>query len=235
MLFQIPELELEDLKENQSPRGDGALPYKSVFAVLTLDSVLVYDTHHDRPLAVARGLHYTGLTDCCWSQDGQNLIVCSTDGYISILSFEEGELGEVYIPPPVATVLEAKEDDSEEESMQQQQSTPIILVEDLPTIPPCEPVEPAVLEAPPSKRAKTRVTPILLATLGDGRTCGGMESINSHKLTSVKRALAAETDSVGDAVNKLTLENAVAEEAEAEDIMKPFKKKKRIQPILISN
>ena len=222
----MPESELEESKENQSPRG-GDLPYRSVFAVLTLDSVLVYDTHHDRPLAIARGLHYAGLTDCCWSQDGLNLMVCSTDGYISILSFEDGELGKVYIPPPLTTSLEVKGDQAEEPVADH--LIAIVPPEDLPTIPPCEPGQSATLEVPPAKRAKkTRVTPTLISVIGDESS---PEGTDSSKMTPSKRALAVETDSVGDAVNKLTLDNARTADA----TQKPLKKKKRIQPLLISN
>lgn len=45
---------------------------------------------------MAHGLHFAGLTDCQWTDDGRHLIVSSSDGYISILSFKEGELGEIY-------------------------------------------------------------------------------------------------------------------------------------------
>jgi hypothetical protein len=81
------------------PEGKSALPYRSVFAVLTTDSVVIYDTHHDRPLSLARGLHYAGLTDAAWSGDGRTLFVTSSDGYVSILSFGVGELGDVYTAP----------------------------------------------------------------------------------------------------------------------------------------
>lgn len=58
-------------------RGDGTesepmeapmcdLPYRAVFAVVSLDAVVVYDTEHSNPLTVATGLHYSGLTDACW-------------------------------------------------------------------------------------------------------------------------------------------------------------------------
>lgn len=58
-------------------RGDGTesesmeapmcdLPYRAVFAVVSLDAVVVYDTQHSHPLTVATGLHYSGLTDACW-------------------------------------------------------------------------------------------------------------------------------------------------------------------------
>lgn len=42
------------------------LPYRAVFAVVSLDAVVVYDTEHSHPLTVATGLHYSGLTDACW-------------------------------------------------------------------------------------------------------------------------------------------------------------------------
>jgi chromatin assembly factor 1 subunit B len=57
---------------------------------------------------MARGLHYAGLTDAAWSADGKTLFVTSSDGYVSILSFGDGELGEVYVPPEVKIVEKVK-------------------------------------------------------------------------------------------------------------------------------
>ena len=68
-----------------------------------------YDTHHNRPIAMARGLHYAGLTDAAWSADGRTLFVTSSDGYISILSFGLGELGNVYVAP-VLNIVERKKE-----------------------------------------------------------------------------------------------------------------------------
>lgn len=42
------------------------LPYRAVFAVVSLDAVVVYDTQHSYPLTIATGLHYAGLTDASW-------------------------------------------------------------------------------------------------------------------------------------------------------------------------
>lgn len=138
------------------------LPYRSVFAVLTLDSVLVYDTHHMRPLSIARGLHYAGLTDCAWSSDGRNLIVSSTDGYVSILSFEENEFGEVYTPPkPVLAVRKASEPSAADMSEMETVVKPMTSVS--PCIPPCEPGQTATIEGRPAKKAKTRITPTLVS------------------------------------------------------------------------
>lgn len=94
VLFQLP--------RNNNTKS--VLPYRSLFAVLTYDSVIIYDTFHNHPLALARGLHYAGLTDAAWSSDGRTLFVTSSDGYISILSFMEGELGDVYEIPTVNIV-----------------------------------------------------------------------------------------------------------------------------------
>lgn len=106
------------------------------------------------------------------------MIVCSTDGYLSIVSFDEGELGTVYRPPQVVT---------------QEIVAPIVVPLES-TLPACDP-GPTVVVAPPTK--KLRVTPTLV----------------------VGKRVA---DEVGEAVQNLTLETAPT-------------KKKRIQPILISN
>ena len=77
------------------PEDEGAEPFRHVFAVLTRDSVYVYDTYHVAPLSVMKGLHYAGLTDVAWTGDGRGLLVSSSDGYVSLIGFEEGELGEI--------------------------------------------------------------------------------------------------------------------------------------------
>ena len=56
---------------------------------------------------MARGLHYAGLTDAAWSSDGKTLFVTSSDGYVSILSFGNGELGAVYDAPELKIVKKA--------------------------------------------------------------------------------------------------------------------------------
>ncbi|KAK3806347.1 MAG: WD40-repeat-containing domain protein [Benniella sp.] len=75
------------------------LGYRSVYAVATQDSVLIYDTQQTTALALISHLHYATFTDMAWSGDGCNLILTSSDGFCSIISFEEGELGAIYTPP----------------------------------------------------------------------------------------------------------------------------------------
>jgi chromatin assembly factor 1 subunit B len=68
-----------------------------VFAVATIDSVLVYDTQHQQPIAVVEKLHYASYTDIAWniSSGVDTLIASSRDGCFSLFRFGEGELGEV--------------------------------------------------------------------------------------------------------------------------------------------
>jgi len=76
------------------------LPYRMIFAVATDHSVIIYDTQQISPIAVISNIHYTRLTDISWSSDGRILIASSSDGYCSIIHFENGELGELYDKAP---------------------------------------------------------------------------------------------------------------------------------------
>ena len=95
-LFQLPKMNKLN-KENplQQQQMSTKLNHRTIFCVLTTDTVYLYDTVQLSPLAVVRGIHYAGLTDAAWSKDGRSLLVTSSDGYLSVLSFEEGELGDV--------------------------------------------------------------------------------------------------------------------------------------------
>ena len=58
------------------------LPYRMVFAVATVESVILYDTTEQQPLAVLGGLHFEAapITDIAWSCDGRYLAISSYDG-----------------------------------------------------------------------------------------------------------------------------------------------------------
>lgn len=75
------------------------LPYRIVYAVATQDAVHVYDTQQQRPICVVSNLHYATFTDLSWSSDGQTLLMTSSDGFCSALSFAPGELGTIYQQP----------------------------------------------------------------------------------------------------------------------------------------
>jgi chromatin assembly factor 1 subunit B len=270
VLFELPPSVLEESKENQWPSSRKAtfdfraaqqfpstspsgLPYRSIFAVLTLDSILIYDTHHDAPLSVLQGLHYSGLTDCCWSSDGTNLMVCSSDGYISVINFADGELGKVYNSHTLTDNLVCGTngshfvDDAQAEQTVEEQP-PI----EISPLPPCDQESSqAVLVAPAAKKPrKTRITPTLVSNgLHSSSTCVENEMIASTSVsrvaTTTKRAIS-ETEIVGEAVTKLSLDNSdrqsgsnkitsSGEEVIISSEQKPKKKKKRVQPFLVSS
>eukprot|EP00884_Botryococcus_braunii_P014857 jgi/Botrbrau1/23372/Bobra.0051s0024.1 len=99
------------LGSSDDPNMPIALPYKMVFAIATLDSVVLYDTQSSVPLTIFGALHFANITDIAWSSDGSQLAVSSYDGYCSIAVFEEGELGETMkldeVPPHVAPLITA--------------------------------------------------------------------------------------------------------------------------------
>lgn len=72
------------------------LPYKMIFTVATQDSVIVYDTANLQPLGVVSSLHYSVITDVTWDINGQQVVVSSTDGFCSIIKFDDGVFGDVY-------------------------------------------------------------------------------------------------------------------------------------------
>ncbi|CAG8145142.1 unnamed protein product [Penicillium salamii] len=83
----------------QSPAPVFALPYRVVYAVATQDAVLVYDTQQQTPLCVVSNLHFATFTDLTWSVDGLTLLMSSSDGFCSTLSFAPGELGQPHAGP----------------------------------------------------------------------------------------------------------------------------------------
>ncbi|GBG61409.1 hypothetical protein CBR_g20440 [Chara braunii] len=82
-----------DNNRKGEPPKTFALPYRLVFAVATLDSLFLYDTQADQPIAVIAGLHYAPITDCAWAADGSMIAVSSQDGYCTMVTFTKGELG----------------------------------------------------------------------------------------------------------------------------------------------
>ena len=151
MLYHFPQTTKESSdKENQDhfkTRFNTNLPYRSIFAVLTIDTVYIYDTFQLEPLCIVKGLHYAGLTDATWTDDGLNLIITSSDGYLSILSFEEGELGNVYEKLEKLNMPAKKEVSSPVLNNSPTRFVPT-------TLPPCALGESTEVEVPSAKRMK---------------------------------------------------------------------------------
>ncbi len=79
--------------------------YRIVFAVTTTNGVYIYDTQHHYPIAKIGGIHYACVNDACWSEDGQMLAVCSSDGYVSFARFSGDILGEPVDPEDIPAVM----------------------------------------------------------------------------------------------------------------------------------
>lgn len=81
------------------------VPYRIVFAVATTRSVLIYDSQQPTPIGYSSQIHLARLTDLAWSHDGRLLMISSYDGYNTILTFDEGEFGEIYTGPMLEPVI----------------------------------------------------------------------------------------------------------------------------------
>lgn len=97
---------LFELRQN-GPQPIVDLPYRMIIAVATDCDVILYDTQQMAPFAHLQKIHYTRLTDLAWSGDGLILAASSTDGFCTVVTFEQDELGIPYI----------KEDSDVEESV----------------------------------------------------------------------------------------------------------------------
>jgi len=93
---------LKPLEDGVKPMID--LPYNMIFAVVTLNSVVIYETQQPNPIAMLSNLHYAPLTDLAWTGDGQNMMISSVDGFCSLVTFDSGELGLPLVEPVKATV-----------------------------------------------------------------------------------------------------------------------------------
>ncbi|KAK3382407.1 WD40-repeat-containing domain protein [Lasiosphaeria ovina] len=100
-------LSLETAVQTPGPKAAFSLNYRMVYAVATQDSVLLYDTQQQTPICIVSNLHCATFTDLAWSTDGLTLLISSSDGFCSTLSFSAGELGQVYTgelgPPKVSS------------------------------------------------------------------------------------------------------------------------------------
>ena len=68
------------------------VPYCMVFALATIDSVIIYSTQRLTPMFIVGNVHYAMLSDISWA--GQRTLgVSSNDGFCSFLVFDEKELG----------------------------------------------------------------------------------------------------------------------------------------------
>ncbi|GIQ85472.1 hypothetical protein KIPB_007143, partial [Kipferlia bialata] len=68
-------------------------PYRTVFAVVSLSDVVVYETETLRPVFRVADSHCASITDVAWSHDGSVLLCSSNDSFVSTITFPPGFLG----------------------------------------------------------------------------------------------------------------------------------------------
>lgn len=158
-------LDAEPSPTSTAPPASGpapafGLPYRIVYAVATQDAVHVYDTQQQRPICVVSNLHYATFTDLSWSGDGQTLLMTSSDGFCSALTFAPGELGTIYHQQPAAAtgmrhtptpISVAKANNS---AASTPQATPTTA-----TIPVVTPMVSTTMQRQPSHQANTPTNP----------------------------------------------------------------------------
>jgi len=66
-----------------------------VFVLTTVCSFYVLRSDRTAPIAFGTDIHCTAIVDAAWSCDATMLALCSTDGYMTLVKFEVGELGGV--------------------------------------------------------------------------------------------------------------------------------------------
>jgi chromatin assembly factor 1 subunit B len=111
------------------------LPYRMVFAIATKCSIFLYDTQQPVPFGSISNIHYTRLTDMAWSNDGKILLVSSTDGFCSVITFGEGELGEVFVTGQKTTPKDVEKKESGEKTEQKNNNATVEVVASTVVIP----------------------------------------------------------------------------------------------------
>lgn len=94
-------------RRNQDEGHFAGLEHRSVFAVATEETVLIYDTELLCPFAQVANIHFARISDLAWSADGRALVVGSEDGYCSVVSFKEDELG-IAVPATTPLVTQSR-------------------------------------------------------------------------------------------------------------------------------
>lgn len=172
-----------------------ALKYRIVYAVATQDSIIVYDTEQKQPLCVVSNLHYSTFTDLTWSPDGNNLLMTSTDGFCSVIIFENDELGTKYteaVTKPTAPASSVPASPSKKMG-------PVPVVSKIPPVvshgtPPQTPLQLAAssIKRPAStaSNSSTSTTVSLSASASMSVSTNGEDSTNSSGAPPKKRRIA---------------------------------------------
>ncbi|XP_063676158.1 chromatin assembly factor 1 subunit B-like [Bolinopsis microptera] len=86
--------------QNKETKKHTNLPYRMIYAVASLSEVYLYDTEQFTPFCSVSDIHYACITDLAWSSNGRVLMITSYDGFCTVLSFDQDELGTPYSSQP---------------------------------------------------------------------------------------------------------------------------------------
>ena len=76
-------LKLKEVKEGDPP-AMLSIQYRMVFAIGTIDHVIIYSTQSIYPIAVVKNLHYDTINDLAWASTNL-LLIASSDGFCSFI------------------------------------------------------------------------------------------------------------------------------------------------------
>jgi hypothetical protein len=176
-----------------------------------------------------------------WTPDGHALVVSSSDGYLSFLTFDKGELGTVYEKPVVeeAAAAEIKEPSAAKEVAQIESRvvSPVANKSDKPVINVLQPKRKS-----DKKRAELRqVVNVLQPKKKKPKTtenpAAATETVEEEKVVNIllpKKKIKKSEDTKSVVVLDVDNEVEIKVAQEKVDILLPKKKKKRVDLTLLS-
>lgn len=88
-LFEL----IDDPHDSSNSFLSFSLPYRIIYAVVSQDTLVIFDSQSNKALFGASSMHFGTITDLAWSSDGLTLILSATDGFCTLVQFDSIELG----------------------------------------------------------------------------------------------------------------------------------------------
>jgi chromatin assembly factor 1 subunit B len=80
-------------RQDDDPPAMLALPYRIIFAIATIDNILLYHTQSIMPIAILKSIHYDSINDMSWMGTSL-LLTASSDGFCSFIQLDSHLVGE---------------------------------------------------------------------------------------------------------------------------------------------
>ncbi|CAH2351643.1 protein Hir2p [[Candida] railenensis] len=82
-------------------------PYNIIATSGSDKTLVIWNTSNESPISILRDLSTEPITDLCWNSDGDTLLAVSLDGHITVVNFEQEELGSTVSSEIVQEIEEA--------------------------------------------------------------------------------------------------------------------------------